>query len=110
MSTIKLAKALLLRKEFTGKVEQLSRIKNDDLFKLRVNRVKVTDNIDDLTMQIPLLTIDQVTHAYDWYAKSLREIDAIIQQTNWTTDIEIPNFVDKGYEALVVERKDTEQK
>lgn len=106
MKQDKLANALLLRKEYTAKLDQLKAIKQDSLYTLKVNRIQVTDNIEDLTMQVPMLTISQVTHAYDWYAKALREVDAMIQQTNWTVVVELPSYIQKGYEPLVIDRKD----
>lgn len=86
---ITLAEALLRRKELNGKVDMLKSIKQVNLFEVKVRRQAVTDSIEDITAQVPKLTASQVTAELDWHARQLRLIDAIIQQTNWITKIEI---------------------
>ena len=99
MATVKLAEALLLRKQYQAKVDQLATIKDRDLFELKAKRVNVTENLDDVTAQVPLLSAAQVTSEYDWYSKQLRLVDAAIQQANWTTEITISADANKGYVA-----------
>ena len=89
MNTIKLAQALLRRKELQEKVQRIDRIRTADLFEVKARRVRVTDSTDDLTAEVPKLELNQVTKEYDYYSKQLRQIDAVIQQANWTTDIEV---------------------
>ena len=86
----KLAEALLRRKELQMKIDRIEPILKgiSQLFETRVNRVKVTDSIDDLTVSVPKLELNQVTAEFDYYAQKLRLIDAAIQQTNWTADVE----------------------
>lgn len=84
---IKLAEALLRRKELQGKVDQLSRIKEANLFEAKITRRKVSENIDDILAQVPKLNAAQVTSEYDFYARALRKIDAAIQQANWITNV-----------------------
>lgn len=102
---VKLAEALLRRKELQGKVDQLKLIKDKDLYEVKGKRVKVTDDVDDLVLQVPLLTSSEVTQAYDYHAKQLRLVDAAIQQANWTTAVGIEDMVMKDYEPAVAERK-----
>ncbi len=102
---IKLAEALLRRKELQAKVDQLKTIKDKDLFEVKGKRVKVTEDIDDLVLQVPLLTSREVTAAYDWHAKQLRLVDAAIQQANWTVTLNVDDNVMKDYEPQPVERK-----
>ena len=85
---IKLAEALLRRKELQGKVNQLTVIKQSDLFEVKVQRRAAHEGIDDIIAQVPKLMASQVTQEHDWYARQLRLIDAVIQQANWTTEIE----------------------
>ena len=88
---IKLAEALLRRKELNAKVEQLSRIKDNDMFyQLRSKRIAVMEGVDNLDADFPKLTAAQVTAEYDFYARQLRLIDGKIQQTNWTAVIDCP--------------------
>lgn len=86
---IKLAEALLRRKELQGKVDMLKQIKDRDLFEVKAQRKQITDSLDDVIAQVPKLTASQVTQEYDWHSRQLRLIDAAIQQANWTTGIEV---------------------
>ncbi|MBL0108908.1 MAG: hypothetical protein IPP52_16925 [Ignavibacteria bacterium] len=86
---VKLAEALLRRKELQGKVDVLKQIKDKDLFEVKARRQAVADGIDDVVAQVPKLTASQVTQEYDWHARQLRLVDAAIQQANWTCEIEV---------------------
>jgi hypothetical protein len=89
MAKVKLADALLRRKELQGKVDVLKSIKDRDLFEVKARRQQVADGIDDIVAQVPKLTASQVTREYDWHARQLRLIDSAIQQANWTCEIEV---------------------
>lgn len=91
--SIKLAEALLRRKELQNKVDQLKAINHDSLFEMVLQRRQVTETVDDIQARVPKLTASQVTAEYDHYAKQLRLIDAAIQQANWTTDISVSDAV-----------------
>jgi hypothetical protein len=95
--TIKLAEALLRRKELQGKVDVLKQIKDKDMFEVKASRKKVTEDLDDVVAAVPKLTASQFTAEYDWHAKQLRLIDAAIQQTNWTAEITIDHDVMAEY-------------
>jgi len=86
---VKLAEALLRRKELQGKVDVLKVIKDKDLFAVKAARKLVAEGIDDIIAQVPKLTASQVTQEFDWHARQLRLIDAAIQQANWTCEIEV---------------------
>lgn len=86
---VKLAEALLRRKELNEKIEQLKKINVPGLFEVKASRKKVTDDVDDIVMSVPKITLAQVAAGYDWYAKQLRLVDAAIQQANWVTEIEV---------------------
>lgn len=86
-----LAEALLRRKELAGLVDSRKTINKQELFTPVGKRVKVTDSIDDLAIQVPRLTASQVMSEYDFYAKQLRKIDALIQQANWTCKVNTGN-------------------
>lgn len=86
---VKLAEALLRRKELSGKVDVLKIIKDKDLFELRAQRKQVAEGLDDVVAQVPKLYAGQVTKEYDWHSRQLRLIDAAIQQANWTCEIEV---------------------
>jgi hypothetical protein len=97
MAEIKLAEALLRRKELQAKVDQLHTIQAKELFEMRVVRKNVTESIDDISAQVPKLTASQVTSEYDFYARQLRLVDAAIQQANWTTIIDVQPSVMQDY-------------
>ncbi len=86
---IKLAEALLRRKELQEKVDGLRKLNVENLFEIRVQRKQVTEGVDDVVAKVPKISMNQVTHAFDWHAKQLRFIDAAIQQANWNTEIDV---------------------
>lgn len=94
---IKLAEALLRRKELQQKVDQLKQIQSANIFEVKVKRQKVSDDIDDIVAQVPKLTASQVTREYDFHARALRLVDAAIQQANWTTEVPVPDEVMAAY-------------
>ncbi len=94
---MKLADALLRRKELQQKVDQIRNIKDKDLFELRFERKQLNDTLDDITAQVPKCELNQVTKEYDYYANKLRLIDAAIQQLNWTIEITVDPIVWKDY-------------
>ena len=96
---ITLAEALLRRKELSGKVAILTTIKKADVFELKTQRVKAHEGIDEVTATVPKLTASQVTAEHDFAARQLRLIDAVIQNTNWTTMIEVDAMTMADYEA-----------
>ena len=94
---MKLADALLRRKELQQKVDRIGAIKDKDLFEMKFHRQSVNDNLDDIQAQVNKCELNQVTKEYDYYANKLRLIDAAIQQLNWTTEIEVDALVWKDY-------------
>lgn len=94
---IKLAEALLRRKELNEKVERLRIINQAGLFELKVQRQNVTESVDQVTAQVPKISMQQVTHDFDWHSKQLRKIDALIQQANWNTELEVEEDVMGDY-------------
>ena len=94
---IKLAEALLRRKELQGKVDVLRHIQDRDLFGVKAQRKQITEDIDNVIVQIPKLTASQVTAEFDFYARQLRLVDAAIQQMNWTTEVELADTVMGDY-------------
>jgi hypothetical protein len=95
--TVKLAEALLRRKELNDKVAQLKQINVQGLFEVKATRKNVTENIDDVIAKVPRIKLSQVAAGYDWYAKQLRLVDAAIQQANWATDIVVGEDVMKDF-------------
>lgn len=97
---IKLAEALLRRKELAEKLNIVRQIKDTQLiYQVRNKRIQVTEQIESLDVDFPKLTLSQVTEEYDFIAKQLRLVDAIIQQANWTTVLEVDPMVMEAYKA-----------
>jgi hypothetical protein len=94
---IKLAEALLRRKELQEKVNLLRTIKDKDLFEAKVAWQPVTEGVDHIIASVPKLNAGQVTREFDWHARQLRMIDAAIQQANWTTEISVEDSVMHDY-------------
>lgn len=86
---VKLAELLLQRKFLNDKVQQTQGIKQADVFTLKMTRKQVSDSVDDITANVPKLTLSQVTAEHDHYSRALRRVDAAIQQQNWIVDVEI---------------------
>lgn len=87
---MKIAEALLLRKQLEAKVKQLEPLKlhgENGLFELKTERRSVGESVDEVRFQIPKITLADVTKTYDHYASELRKIDAAIQQANWAYDV-----------------------
>lgn len=85
---MKLAEALLLRKELQAKVDRLKAIDTKEMFETKTGRSPCTDGFNDLIAEVSQISFQQFTHCYDWHAKQLRLVDAQIQQANWTCDVE----------------------
>ncbi len=90
---MKLADALLRRKELQQKVDQIRGIKESQVFENVMQRRQVNEQLDDITGKVAKLELNQVTQEFDYYANKLRLIDAAIQQLNWTSDIEVDSKV-----------------
>lgn len=88
---MKIAEALLLRKQLQDKVEQLRPLKlkgEEGIFELQTQRVNINENVDEVKLQLPKLTLKDVTRTYDHYAAELRKLDAAIQKANWSYDVD----------------------
>jgi len=88
---MKIAEGLLLRKQLEAKVKQLEPLKlagDKGVFELKVERINVSESIDEAKIQIPKITLAEVTKEYDRYASQLRKLDASIQKANWQFDLE----------------------
>lgn len=95
---IKLAEALLRRKELQEKVNQLKTIKDTKVFyEIRGQRVKVTEGLEDVSANYPKLDVNQVTAEYDHAARQLRLIDAAIQHANWMFEITVDEIVMRDF-------------
>ena len=88
---MKIAEALLLRKQLEAKVKQLEPLKlqgENGVYETKVNRRQVNENVDEIVAQVARVEISSITKEYDHYASELRKLDAAIQKANWQYDVE----------------------
>ena len=85
---MKLAKALLLRKELQGKVDRLKAIDTKAMFETKTGGSPCQDGFNDMIAEVSKVSFQQFTHCYDWHAKQLRLVDALIQEANWTAEVD----------------------
>jgi len=50
--------------------------------------LNVTEQIDEVSISVPKITLEEVTAEYDKYASALRKLDASIQKANWEFDVD----------------------
>ena len=50
--------------------------------------MNVGSDIDEVSIQVPKMTLAEITSEYDKYASALRKIDASIQKANWEFDVD----------------------
>lgn len=94
---MKLAEALLRRKELQNKVERIAVVREKDIYEVKTGRKAAHEGFDDIIAQVPKLALAEVTAEYDFYAKRLRLVDAAIQQANWTTEIDVDSTVNDDF-------------
>ena len=99
---MKLAEALLRRKELQEKVSRIAVVKDRDIFEIVTTRRPAHEGIDDVIAKVSRLSLAEVTDEYDFYAKRLRLIDAAIQQANWNTEIDVDSTVTNDFKIPAI--------
>lgn len=92
---MKVAEGLLLRKQLEAKVAQLTPLKQlgeNGIWKQEVSRKSVNENVDEVSIVVPRITLADLTGTYDHYASELRKLDAAIQQANWTNELDFKEW------------------
>ncbi len=88
---MKVAEGLLLRKQLEAKLKQLEPLKlqgENGLLETKTDRRKINDNIDEVTITTPKVTLAEITKEYDRYATQLRKLDTAIQKANWENELD----------------------
>ena len=88
---MKIAEALLLRKQLEAEVKRLEPLKlqgQNGLFEVKTSRKSVSETIDELTIQSPKITFADFDKEYSKKATQLRKLDTSIQKANWQFDVE----------------------
>ena len=94
---LSLAEALLLRKDLQGKVDRLRPLDQKSIYETRIARKPAAEGVDDIVLAVPKLSFQQFTSAFDWHAKQLRRVDAVIQRANWDTQVDLPDEANQDY-------------
>ena len=88
---MKIAEGLLLRKQLEAKVKQLEPLKlqgENGVYDTKVQRKNISDSVDEVTMSVPKVKLEDITKTYDMYATQLRLLDTSIQKANWQFDLD----------------------
>lgn len=88
---MKIAEALLLRKQLEAKVKQLEPLKiqgENGVYGTTVERRNINDNVDEIIAKVARIELSSITKEYDHYATQLRKIDTAIQKANWEFDVD----------------------
>lgn len=95
---MKIAEGLLLRKQLEAKVRQLEPLKlqgEQGVYEMKIERVKVSEEIDEARIRVPKLQMSDITSEYDKYATQLRKLDTAIQKANWEFDLDFTEVRNK---------------
>lgn len=105
---MKIAEALILRKQLAQKIEEIEPLKEqakNGYFKDKVTRIRIHEPIpgathpegaggtDEVTQSICEITPESIFKAWDELCTCLRKIDAALQQANWEysiIDVQVP--------------------
>lgn len=89
---MKIAEALLLRKQLENKLKHLELIKEEDIFQVKTERRLIKEEqIEEVKTSTPKLSLKEVMAEYDKSSKQLRLLDGAIQQANWEHSVSLPD-------------------
>jgi len=107
--------ALMWRKQLASKVGALDALKTtleadaarkqdrhgrggSQFTQVQIERVSKHEGIDDVTVTVPTLDLDQVQKEYKHYSSRLRTLDNIVQEANYGTKVKILSAALVGWE------------
>jgi hypothetical protein len=105
MTVMKLQEALLRRKELQDRLARMRPVDQEKLFQSVVKRKPATEGVDDVLAAVPQVTWQEFEKERNLLSKQLRLVDAVIQQANWTTEVEVQDIVMVDAEAYVPDIK-----
>ena len=85
-----LAELLLRRKELRERLDRMQQINQRELFEVKARRKSVSENIDDIVAEVPKMSYAEFSAEYNALASQHRRLDALIQQANWSTQVDAP--------------------
>jgi len=88
---MKLAEALLLRKQLEAEVKRLEPLKlqwSNGAFETKIIRRPLSDTVDEATVTMPKISFEEFTREYSKKATQLRKLDTAIQKANWAHDVD----------------------
>ena len=91
MKEMKIAEALLLRKNLEQKMSRLEIFKDADLYEVKTSRKQIKEGeIEEITSKVPKLSLKDVMEEYNALSKKIRQLDASIQKANWDCSVSLP--------------------
>tara|TARA_R100001163_G_C4997272_1_gene147735 strand:- start:416 stop:736 length:321 start_codon:yes stop_codon:yes gene_type:complete len=100
---VPLAELLIRRNDLKDKLERVKPLTNRDLYGQKVQRISVSDSVDEVTVQVPRLSYDEIDGNWNHISRQLRKVDALIQRTNWETQVAIDPELLQDYRAPALE-------
>ena len=92
MKEMKVAEALLLRKNYEQKLSRLEIFKDAELYEVKTSRKQIKEGeIEEITTKAPRLSLKEVMEEYNNLSKRIRQLDASIQKANWDNSVELPD-------------------
>lgn len=89
---MKIAEALLLRKNLEQKLGRLEVFKEADLYEVKTERKQVKEGeIEEIKTKVPKLSLKDVMEEYNKVSKKVRQLDASIQKANWDCSVTLPD-------------------
>lgn len=94
-NTAALASVLLKRRQLKANLDSMNIVMTTAQFSPTLNRKPVTmtsqgvEGLDEVTAVLPKLDKADVQRNVNWISGNLRQLDAIIQRTNWSTTTQI---------------------
>ena len=92
-----LIELLQRRKELNARVERLLAFRNVELRRVITKRVNVSEKLDDITADVPLVSVVDLDAAYNDAARKLRMVDTAIQRANHETEVSCDPSVFEDY-------------
>lgn len=106
---VPVAKALLQRKRLKAQFDTYNRtLANTAFFNVTANRRTITgpnaapsEALDDAVVSVGKLEKDRTENEINWIQRQIRTLDTVINQSNWTVNVEVPLDVMSDYVAPV---------
>ena len=91
MKEMKIAEALLLRKNLEQKMSKVEIFKDAELYEVKTFRKQIKEGeIEEITTKVPKISLKEIMEEYNVISKKVRQLDASIQKANWDCSVSLP--------------------